>query len=265
LNGMQRRVFTVDDLRDIAERDLIPLEVVERDFLLLSIAGQLAEKLPGILCFKGGFVLRHVHGQVRLSKDIDATRIHPPRHKVDTAEVSRIIGQSGRDMFRLKVGLPGTDTESSLDFDRVVYEGPLGGHGQVAVELSFRYEVILDPQTAMIGTPYYEPFELLVLQPAEIVAEKLRALAQRLRPTDLADIAFLLVTRNFEFERELMRRLVKAKFTLVAEGDHQGRVERNITRLERDYGRVVAQLAPDALEYPDAARAVRSRLGEWFT
>jgi hypothetical protein len=56
---MKSGVFSGDDLRDIAETRSIPLDQVERDFLLLSIAARLVEHFPTELCFKGGFVLRH--------------------------------------------------------------------------------------------------------------------------------------------------------------------------------------------------------------
>ena len=42
------------------------------------------------------------------------------------------------------------------------------------------------------GHPFYEPFEILTMDPGEMAAEKLRTLAQRQRATDLADLAVLL-------------------------------------------------------------------------
>lgn len=40
-------------------------ELAFRDFALVTIAGQLSECFPRQLVFKGGFVLRHVHGFLR--------------------------------------------------------------------------------------------------------------------------------------------------------------------------------------------------------
>jgi hypothetical protein len=54
---LSRLVHNADDLRDIAERMNTPLDVVERDFLLVTVAAQLSIDFPGQLCFKGGFVL----------------------------------------------------------------------------------------------------------------------------------------------------------------------------------------------------------------
>lgn len=68
---MRSRVLTDDDLRDLAVAQGIPLEWAERDYLLVSIAAGLEEAFPGQLCFKGGFVLRHVYGHSRFSQDVD--------------------------------------------------------------------------------------------------------------------------------------------------------------------------------------------------
>lgn len=48
--------------------------------------------------------------------------------------------------------------------------------------------VLGTPVAVDVGHPFYEPFEILTMQVEEMAAEKLRALAQRLRETDLADL-----------------------------------------------------------------------------
>lgn len=62
-----------------------------RDFALVTLAGQLSATFPGQLVFKGGFVLRHAHGHLRFSKDIDATRHAPPAHTLEADEVATAI------------------------------------------------------------------------------------------------------------------------------------------------------------------------------
>jgi predicted nucleotidyltransferase component of viral defense system len=261
---MRRLVHSADELRDLAESRSVPLEILERDMLLVSIAGNLAEAFPGSLCFKGGFVLRHVHGQLRMSKDVDATRVAPPKHKLEAKLVAKVIVSSARDLYQVRVPEPATDSGVSLDFDNVKYQGPCGGSGKVAVELSYREGVVLEPAPALIGPPFYEPFEIPVLQPQEIVAEKLRAIAQRLRPTDLSDIAFLVLERKTVFEREVMRKLVREKFRIVG-GNHLQRIRQNVSRLETEYESTVRAVAPEAADYADAAAATLRHLDDWFS
>ncbi|MHB1640686.1 MAG: nucleotidyl transferase AbiEii/AbiGii toxin family protein, partial [Candidatus Dormibacteria bacterium] len=98
---MRARVFSADDLRDIAEDRNIPLDQVERDFLLLGIAARLVQRFPSQLCFKGGFVLRHGYGHDRFSGDVDATRHNPARHKLDQEAVATEIRAAGRPLFSI--------------------------------------------------------------------------------------------------------------------------------------------------------------------
>jgi hypothetical protein len=78
----------------------------------MTIAARLTERYPDELCFKGGFVLRHVHGHLRFSRDIDATRIKPPKHKLDAESIAQeILRASGALMTAVPDygALPGRD------------------------------------------------------------------------------------------------------------------------------------------------------------
>lgn len=70
----RRLIHHADELLELAEQQQLPIDLVERDFVLVSIAALLIEDFPGQLCFKGGFVLRHVHGHRRLSGEAFARR-----------------------------------------------------------------------------------------------------------------------------------------------------------------------------------------------
>lgn len=250
-----RNQFELQDLVDRLGRDAA---LLERDFALMTIAAGLVSAYGGQLCFKGGFVLRHVHGHERFSGDIDATRINPPKNKLDSVDMAATIRGAGmRNLLSLEPGAPATDTGRSLDFDRVRYRGPLGS-GVVAVEVSYREDVIEPPQLVAVGAPYYEPFEIPVMQLDEIVAEKLRALAQRVRPTDLSDVAMVLA--DSEIDVSHVRILTARKFELVREGDRQARIEGNIAAMAAGYDAAVAAVAPDAPDYRSASTIVVARL-----
>jgi predicted nucleotidyltransferase component of viral defense system len=76
-----------------------------------------------------------------------------------------------------------------------------------------------------------------VLTLEETVAEKLRTLLQRLRPTDLSDLALILRDHGNHLDRAHVRELAVAKFTLVKQGDRQGRIESNIEGMRASYTR----------------------------
>ena len=173
------------------------LEAAVRDFGLITLANQLSASFPRQLVFKGGFVLRHVYGLLRFSKDVDATRHEPPLHKLDGDRVAEAISQASiRNIVRFSPDEPKTDSARSLDFDNVAVTGDTFPSTTVQVEVSYRETVVDDPVPALIGAPFYEDFEIQTMAMAEMAAEKLRALAQRLRPTDFADLATMLKRRT---------------------------------------------------------------------
>lgn len=250
------------ELRDVAEKLNLATELIERDFALTTIAVKLVEDFGDRLCFKGGFVLRHVYGHERFSKDIDATRINPPKNKLDVVEVAdSIAAASVTNLMTFSPGEPASNSRESMDFDGVTYRGPLGS-GVVAVEVSYREGIVLDPEPVAIDTPYYEAFTIPAMKIDEIVSEKLRTLAQRNRPPDLADLAMILA--RLEIDDATVRDLTKEKFRLVKQGDHIARITENIESMGSTYGGAVPAVAPDAPSYEEAKSIVLGRIGKLF-
>jgi predicted nucleotidyltransferase component of viral defense system len=250
-----RNAFELQDLVEGSGRDG---SLIERDFALVTVAAGLVRVYGESLCFKGGFVLRHVYGHERFSKDLDATRINPPKHKLDAAEVRDAIrSASVKNLLTFNPAAPASDSGRSLDFDSIGYRGPLG-ENTIAFEVSYREDVILPPFIASIGEPYYKPFEIPVLHLDEIVAEKLRTLAQRSRPTDLSDLA--MVIGRHEIDDRRVRQLAEKKFELVKDGNVIDRIIDRIHTMESDYDAAIAAVAPDAPSYAEAKKLVMSRL-----
>jgi predicted nucleotidyltransferase component of viral defense system len=256
--GPVLRIHNEFELQDVVDRLDRDAALVERDFALVTIAARLVSSYGEQLCFKGGFVLRHVHGHERFSKDIDATRTNPPENKLDSVAMAETIRQSGmRNLLTLDPGEPVTDSGRSLDFGQIRYSGPLG-KGFVSVEVSYREAVIEPPELVAIGEPYYEPFKVPVMQLDEIVAEKLRALVQRVRPTDLSDLAMILRDNTTNSRR--IHKLTARKFELVRDGHRRGRIEANIQAMKTGYDNAVGAVAPDAPDYQTASSLVIGRL-----
>ena len=231
-----------------------------RDFALITLAGQLAETFPGQLIFKGGFVLRHAHGHMRFSKDVDATRHSPPAHKFEAADVAGAIREASiHNVVQFDPGAPATDSARSLDFDNVTITGELLPSGSVQVEVSYREGISGTPIPVDVGAPFYESFEILTMEPAEMAAEKLRTLAQRDRETDLADLAVLL-RDNTDDAR--VAEFAESKFELVRQGaaNRLERIDGRIQSFAATYNDVVPQLFLNAPTYDEAVAIVRPRL-----
>lgn len=155
---------------------------------------------------------------------------------------------------------PATDTGRSLDFDHVEVIGETFPNSSVQVEVSYREAMVDAPVSALIGSPFYREFQVLTMAVEEMAAEKLRALAQRQRPTDLADLAVLL-ERSPEGD-ESITRLALVKFELVAEGRAKriDRIERRLTDMADTYDIVVPGLFPEAPSYREAMAIVWPRI-----
>lgn len=239
-------------LQEIAEQQDRPIELIERDFALVTVAAHLVDQFPGQLCFKGGFVLRHVRGSTRFSADLDATRTNPPKHKIAAPEIAEAMRRATDEpMLRIDPGVPATDSQHSLDFDHIAFHTP-HHDGQIAFEISYREAVVDEPEWADIGRPYYAEFQVPVLTLEETVAEKLRTLLQRQRPTDLSDLALILGAHGDQLDRPHVRQLAATKFTLVKQGDRRGRIEANAAELRASYEQTIPGLDPDAPAFGDA-------------
>ncbi|HUA49167.1 MAG TPA: nucleotidyl transferase AbiEii/AbiGii toxin family protein, partial [Solirubrobacteraceae bacterium] len=102
-----RRIHSAFELQDLVEQAGADSSLIERDFALVTLAAGLVQEYGDSLCFKGGFVLRHVYGHERFSKDIDATRINPPKNKLDAQDVAETIKRAGiRNLLSLNPGDP---------------------------------------------------------------------------------------------------------------------------------------------------------------
>lgn len=155
---------------------------------------------------------------------------------------------------------PATDSARSLDFDKVHVAGVAFPDTDVQVEVSYREAVLGTPLPVDIGHPFYEPFEILTMQVEEMAAEKLRALAQRLRETDLADLAVML--RDGSISDDAIARFAATKFELVRQGraNRIDRIQRHLGELADTYDDVVPRLFSDAPSYREAADIVWPRI-----
>jgi predicted nucleotidyltransferase component of viral defense system len=258
----RRRVHNAFELQDIAEKSGRPIELIERDFALVTLAAHLTDEFPGQLCFKGGFVLRHVRGSGRLSGDIDATRTNPAKHKLAAEEVAGAIRRAGDEpLLRFDPGAPETDGKQSLDFDGVEFFTERD-KGRLAVEVSYREGVVDEPDLVMVGCPYYDPFEIPVLTLDEGTAEKLRTLLQRRRATDLSDISLVLSKYGGALNRRRVKELAAVKFELVKQGNYRGRIEATVKALASEYKETLPGLDPEAPPYEEAKATLLRELTE---
>lgn len=94
----------------------------------------------------------------------------------------------------------------------------------------------------------------------EMAAEKIRALAQRVQVTDLADLAEML--SQDDVRDDDVGGLAHYKFELVKQGatNRVARIEQHLTEMAADYDDVVPALFPGARPYREAMTIVWPRI-----
>jgi len=185
-------MITKEELRRISRMVGMKPHQQEKHYLQTLILRSLYSKFNPI--FKGGTALMFSYGLNRFSEDLDFTQSEKELDGQDIIET--IIGDLEyigiASSFRII-----TDNAISFSF-RIGAEGPLFTREiercYVRLEISKREKVILDPRTFFIEGPYPDmlPFSTTILNPVEMIAEKIRAIVTRNRARDVYDLWYLM-------------------------------------------------------------------------
>jgi predicted nucleotidyltransferase component of viral defense system len=217
----------VDILDRASEWHLRP-EIVEKDYVLgwlLAALGSLKDIRP-LWIFKGGTCLKKcILETYRFSEDLDfsllpdAPYAQEDIHSVLQSTASRATDLSGLDVpaDRVVVNLTKNRQGQPTYEGRIYYRGPLGRRDYARVLLDVtNAERVIDtptPRTIFHSYPDELPPDTTVLSYSsnELLAEKLRALAERTRPRDLYDVVYLLENAAEGFNLDEVRRIFPEK------------------------------------------------------
>jgi len=228
----------------------------EACFVLLSILERLASDPSSFahrVALKGGVLMAGELRSPRASADIDMTT--GAQKRIDPNLIVADLQGAGRS-FNLR---PDGDPERTkggvvihLRFDS------LTNRGTAKVEVSVREDLVFAVRDALINVSDLgiEPFSLPALAEVELVAEKLRALAQRSQPRDLFDLRLYLVDSGWHLDPVELRTAADRKFELTRLGRWRPRAWRaHLAEIEPLYELTLLEwVAPEQL--PPFATAV---------
>lgn len=183
--------------------------VVEKDYvlgwLLAAIGAQ--REIGQEWLFKGGTCLKKCFFETyRFSEDLDFTSLNPAH--IDEPFLSRVFREIADRLYeQAGIELP-ADTQRFEIYQnprgrnsvqgRVGYRGPLGrqaGVPRIRLDVTADERVIMEADRREVHHPYSDRpargFHVLTYRFEELFAEKIRALAERLRPRDLYDVVHL--------------------------------------------------------------------------
>ena len=245
-----------DGLRRMARSTGFDTAMLEKDYAfswLLCCA--YSSPLRGYLVFKGGTALRKIFfPEWRLSEDLDFTiarGIDPDDVREDFEDAFSRVKEIA---FAFKSFSPG----QQAIFADVQYMGPLGFKNRIAIDISLRERMVLEPVRRRVEPEYGEipPFEVYVYAIEEILIEKIRSIIQRGKARDYYDVWRLLSGGSFDIDRIKGLLVDKCRITgveyrpdLIFDGDRLSEAGRYwevaLSRLTRDlpdFGRVVDEL-----------------------
>ena len=204
-------------------------EIVEKDYVLGWLLGAIFSHaaIQADWLFKGGTCLKKCYFETyRFSEDLDFTLGNPDHLKQEFLAATFfeiadwIYEQSGielpRDAITFEVyenprGRPSVQ-------GRIGYRGPLQRRGsvpRVRLDLTDDERIVLQPVWREVHHPYQdrpdEGIHALCYCYEELFAEKIRALAERMRPRDLYDVVHLYRHGETTCDRELVLRTLNEK------------------------------------------------------
>jgi len=203
--------------------------IVEKDYVIGWVLGGISQipEFADTWAFKGGTCLKKCFLETyRFSEDLDFTLENPEHLRADslteafTRVAQWVYDRSGieipkeRIRFDVYEGARGKPAAEG----RLYYLGPMGRQGdppRIKLDLTIDEIVVLEPERREVFHPYSDKPDPSLFSRCyplvELFSEKMRALAERLRPRDLYDVVFLSRLDGLRIESSLLREILEKK------------------------------------------------------
>jgi predicted nucleotidyltransferase component of viral defense system len=198
-------VITRDELIHVAAAKKLSLKNAEIDYLLEMTLFAICSEVKSKLALKGGTALYKFFSLPRFSEDLDFT-LNTRRLNVEKLFKKILTNFGAADIFCKVTELTRHRTQINirLSFRGPLYDGRKESLASIRINISMREKPVETEKRLL--TPYYAEipaFEVCILHPSELLAEKIRALLTRNKARDMFDIWFLL------------KRGIRPDFTLI--------------------------------------------------
>lgn len=180
-----------------------PLMTAEKDYFLAIISKIIYDSpLKNKLIFKGGTALYHTYlPQSRFSEDLDFST---SQNSITLEEVKTIF--ASYDFLAIKKEY---QSGATVKIERLLFTGPLGQANSLKIEIDFLQNVVLPAREMVYHNEYGVKTKVRVMDIREIVAEKIRAMNDRVRYRDFYD--FAMICQRFGIDLSEVIELVKKK------------------------------------------------------
>ena len=180
-----------------------PLAVAEKDYFLALVCKIIyGSPLKTQLIFKGGTAIYHTYlPQLRFSEDLDFSS---NQASINPEEIKSILTNYNFLSVKKDYLSPAT-----YKIERLLYSGPLSQLSSLKVEIDFLQNVVLPPKKMKYRNQFGVDTSVMVMDIREIVAEKIRAMNDRVRYRDFYD--FSMINKKLSIDLRKVVDLVKQK------------------------------------------------------
>lgn len=239
------KIISENMLRYLSGVSDFNLIYLEKDYFL-TIMLYLLKDVKNI-CFKGGTALNKIFlNHTRLSEDLDFTC----RNNISDAknEITNIL-ENNRNIFAGYVFENQTDKFFRL---KVFYNSYFSGKSHIILDVNGNASVILPPKPRKVGH-FYESlpkFEITVLNPGELMAEKVRAMIMRNQPRDYFDV-YMILKSGYKIDFGLVKKKLK-------EANQDFEVERIFKNAQKIYSRWESEIKQLTNKPADFVEVIKS-------
>jgi predicted nucleotidyltransferase component of viral defense system len=195
-------MITRKELREYAKAVGLNIGQAEKDYFQNILLFIIYRNHGNDVVFKGGTALKKCYGLPRFSEDLDFTCMAGIKTESIEAGLKRFNLEFETEAIKYPAGLKAT-----IRLKGPLYSGIRNSLCKLVLDFSFRESVILAPNVKTIGRFLEEipSFDVFVMQEAEILAEKVRAVLTRTVARDVYDIWFLL-NRGIDFDQGIVKK-----------------------------------------------------------
>jgi predicted nucleotidyltransferase component of viral defense system len=201
-------MISKEELIELKQRRKISLYYLEKEYLQYIFLNAISKYGESIV-FKGGTCLRLCYGLERASEDLDFST------SFNAAKLKEIINSCLNDFNLLGIdsfSLVEKEFQGNIRFE-MKFKGPLfNGSSNSAnnLKVDFNKNKVFFRNTCVITQVFSDipAFTILTLAEKEILAEKIRAIANRKQARDLYDL-WILIKKGVEVDKQLIMKKLK--------------------------------------------------------
>ena len=201
-------MISKEELVELKEQKKISLYYLEKEYLQHIFLNAIS-KYGASIIFKGGTCLRLCYGLERASEDLDfSTGFNIFRLKEIVNECMKNFSLLGIEHFSIVEKQFEGNMRFEIKFKGPLYNGSLNSANNLKIDFNKNKVFYKTPRVIPLLFSDIPVFTIVALEEKEILAEKIRAIAQRKQSRDLYDL-WILLKNGVEIDKELIRKKLK--------------------------------------------------------